>query len=224
MLLPYVNLMMYMRYKENKSHMRVKIYSSSIFKREFKSHSNKTSKSRPIYRDISCDLQVWSERYDIIYAETGEYAKRITQRGASHRWWGRGYKKCSGITSNFHWSRQNGYRTCTKISYDDRFRQVLCVYVYVCVCMCVCACVCVQIRNMQPQRATADNAFPTIFCAFCASMERTSLFSVFTFDFFLRSTRTRALCAGNKFDSLHLENIVTPRYTKPNEKFVLRKK
>lgn len=85
MLLSYVNFVIYMRYKENKSHMRVKIYSSSIFKREFKSHSNKTSKSRPIYRDISCDLQVWSERYDIIYAETGEYAKRITQRGASHR-------------------------------------------------------------------------------------------------------------------------------------------
>lgn len=140
-----------------------------------------------------------SERYDIICAETGEYAKRITQRGASHRWRGRGYKKCSGITSNFHWSRQNGYRTCTKISYDDRFRQVPCV------------CVCADSQYVQPQRATADNAFPTIFCAFCASMERPSrplFFSVFTFDFFLRSTRTRALCAGNKFDSLRLENIV----------------
>lgn len=161
------------------------------------------------HRDISCDLQVWSERYDIIYAETGEYAKRITQRGANHRWGRRGYKKCSGITSNFHWSWQNGYRTCRKISYDDRFRQVLrvcvCVHIYTCVCVCICA----DSQYVQPQRATADGAFPTIFCAFCVSMERLSalcaFFPVFTlpFDFFPRSTRTRALCVGNKFDSLY---------------------
>lgn len=90
--------------------------------------------------------------------------------------------------------------------------------------------VCADSQYVQPQRATADNAFPTIFCAFCASMERLSraLFFCFylLFYFFLRSTRTRALCAGNKFDSLRLENIVgaTPRYTKRNEKFVSRKK
>lgn len=142
---------------------------------------------------------MWSERYDIIYAETGEYAKRITQRGANHRWGRRGYKKCSEITSNFHWSRQNGYRTCRKISYDDRFRQVLCVcvcvysYMYIRARAFMYVCVCADSQYVQPQRATADGAFPTIFCAFCASVERLSalcaFFPVFTlpFDFFPRS-------------------------------------
>lgn len=71
----------------------------------------------------------WSERYDIIYAETEGHAKRIKRRGdRTSRRGGRGCKKCSGITSNFHWSRRNGYRTCSKISCGDRFRQVLQVH------------------------------------------------------------------------------------------------
>lgn len=216
MLLFYVNFVMYMRYKENKSlYMCKDLFSSSIFKREFKSHSNKTSKSQPIYRDISCDLQVWNERYDIIYAESGEYAKRITQRGASYRWWGRGYKKCSGITSNFHWSRQNGYRTCRKISYDDRFRQVLyvcvCVHVYAWAHMHVCVCVCVQICNMCSRREQRQTTLFRRFSAHFALRWKGSLVLFFLFlpsTFLFVQLERVHYARAIKFDSLHLENIV----------------
>lgn len=184
-----------MRYKENKSLARLKIYFSSNFKRAFKSYSNKTSKSRPASRYIVWFTSVERTIWYYLRGDRGIREKNNAEGSEPPMWGRRGYKKCSGITSNFHWSWQNGYRTCKKISYGDRFRQVLyvrmCMRICICACMHMCVmhmCVCADSQYVQPQRATADGAFPTIFCAFCASMERLSRCALFPIFLLCRST------------------------------------
>lgn len=164
-MLPYVNFVIYMRYKENKSPARLKIYFSSNFKRAFKSYSNKTSKSRPASRYIVWFTSVERTIHDIIYGETGEYAKRITQRGANHRCEGEGdiknVRESRAISiGHGRMAIAPARRFHTVIGFDRYCMCVcVCVYVYVRVCICVlCICVCVQIRNMCSRREQRQTA------------------------------------------------------------------